>query len=186
MKALEVRVFDLERRVLELESLLEKLTKVSNTPSVPAPLPPANQEPVSSNVDHPSHYNKGRIEVALAMDLLWSPEQWLGHALKYACRAPWKGKEDEDVAKAIWCARRAVSVAEGSLNDHLFFERVSFRWAISDGLIAGISNTTDQGKALREFITALIVKPSEASNETFADGLTKAANRLEFAYSGRK
>ncbi len=43
------------------------------------------------------------------MDLLYGPTQWLGHALKYACRAPHKGKELEDLRKAIWCARHAFT-----------------------------------------------------------------------------
>lgn len=60
-----------------------------------------------SKVNHPSHYQMGKMEVAVAMDLLGAPWQWLGHALKYACRAPHKGNEAEDLRKAIWCARRA-------------------------------------------------------------------------------
>lgn len=59
----------------------------------------------------PNHYQAGRIEVAVAMDLLApSGEQWLGHALKYACRAPHKGSEIEDLRKAIWCTKHALDL----------------------------------------------------------------------------
>ena len=61
-------------------------------------------------VNHPNHYNHGRVEIAVAMDVLGQPAQWLGHALKYACRAPHKGKLKEDLKKAVWCARHAVEL----------------------------------------------------------------------------
>lgn len=64
---------------------------------------------MSDNVNHPSHYNKGGVEVAFAMDLiLGSTAHWFGHALKYTCRAPHKGKLVEDLRKAVWCARRGI------------------------------------------------------------------------------
>lgn len=65
---------------------------------------------MSENVNHPNHYARGRIEVAVAMDVLGDPSQWLGHALKYACRACHKGKEIEDLEKAIWCAEHALKL----------------------------------------------------------------------------
>jgi hypothetical protein len=71
-------------------------------------------------VNHPSHYNAGKIEVIEAI------EDWqagalagvgfhLGNAIKYIARA---GKKDpaktvEDLEKAIWYCRRAIAVLKG-------------------------------------------------------------------------
>ena len=58
------------------------------------------------NVNHPSHYNSGGIEV---IDVI---EQWKlgfhsGNALKYICRAGRKSKDPvEDLEKALWYIRR--------------------------------------------------------------------------------
>lgn len=64
-------------------------------------------------VNHPDHYNRGRFEV---IDVI---EDWfagvagpdvfnLGNAIKYIARAPWKGKREEDLRKAIWYIERAL------------------------------------------------------------------------------
>lgn len=52
-------------------------------------------------VDHPSHYNKGKIEV---IDFIQDQKLdfCLGNAIKYICRAQHKGKAKQDIAKAIW------------------------------------------------------------------------------------
>ena len=58
------------------------------------------------NVNHPSHYKSGGIEV---IDVI---EQWelgfhSGNALKYICRAGRKSKDPvEDLEKALWYIRR--------------------------------------------------------------------------------
>lgn len=53
------------------------------------------------SVNHPSHYNRGTIEVA---DFI--ADQQLnfnrGNAIKYICRAGFKSDEVEDLEKAIW------------------------------------------------------------------------------------
>ena len=62
-------------------------------------LPPRANEP--EHVDHPSHYNQGRIEVIDFIDdqnLGFS----LGNAIKYICRCAHKGKKVEDLRKSIW------------------------------------------------------------------------------------
>ncbi len=54
-----------------------------------------------SDVNHPSHYNQGGIEVAMAMDvLLGSTDQWAGHFLKYITRYPHKSLAG--AATAYW------------------------------------------------------------------------------------
>lgn len=52
-------------------------------------------------VDHPSHYNQGKIEV---IDFIQDQKLdfCLGNAIKYICRAQHKGKAKQDIAKAIW------------------------------------------------------------------------------------
>jgi len=54
-------------------------------------------------VNHPSHYNQGKIEVIdFLKDQGLGLDFCLGNALKYICRAKHKGKPKEDIAKAIW------------------------------------------------------------------------------------
>ena len=62
-----------------------------------------------SKVDHPSHYNTGKIEV---IDFIEDQELNFsrGNALKYLCRA---GKKDgsnevEDLQKAAWYINREI------------------------------------------------------------------------------
>jgi len=58
-------------------------------------------------VDHPNHYNKGRIEV---IDFIDDQKLGfaLGNAMKYICRAEHKGKPTEDLEKAIWYIKHAI------------------------------------------------------------------------------
>src|SRR3990170_8216753 len=53
------------------------------------------------DVNHPSHYNKGEIEVHDFIEdqkLEWSESC----VIKYICRARWKGDEVKDLKKARW------------------------------------------------------------------------------------
>lgn len=65
-------------------------------------------------VDHPSHYNSGKIEVIdIIADQLGKEMTLgfcLGNALKYICRLSKKGedKEIEDAKKAIWYLQRYI------------------------------------------------------------------------------
>lgn len=58
-------------------------------------------------INHPPHYTRGKIEV---IDFI--EDQALGYhesnALKYICRARWKGKELSDLKKAIWYLNRKI------------------------------------------------------------------------------
>lgn len=67
-------------------------------------------------VDHPSHYNEGRIECIDFIDdqnLNFSK----GNAVKYIVRAGYKdkNKEIEDLNKAIWYLQHEVERLEKSL-----------------------------------------------------------------------
>jgi len=62
---------------------------------------------MTENIDHPSHYNQGKIEV---IDFIEDQEFCfhLGNAVKYICRAGRKDpdKWKEDIRKSIWYLER--------------------------------------------------------------------------------
>ena len=110
-------------------------------------------------INHPSHYGHGKIEVAVAMDLLGAPEQWLGHALKYACRAPHKGSEIEDLRKAIWCTEHAVELgAHWQTPLRLTPLRLTAREVIADALSAGIPDDASGPSADVRALTVLLIR----------------------------
>ena len=62
-------------------------------------------------VNHPSHYTRGGIEVhdfITAWDLGFDD----GNVIKYVTRAPYKGKELEDLKKARWYLDKLIERAE--------------------------------------------------------------------------
>ena len=64
----------------------------------------------SSNVDHPNHYNSGKIETIDYIEDQLTAEEFrgfcLGNALKYISRAKSKGNFTEDLEKAEWYLNR--------------------------------------------------------------------------------
>ena len=72
---------------------------------------PAKAATVKSQnkVDHPSHYNKGKIEVIDAIED-WDLNFSRGNAVKYVARAGLKDKdtEIEDLQKALWYIEREI------------------------------------------------------------------------------
>lgn len=58
-------------------------------------------------VNHPSHYNMGKIEV---IDIIesWGLNFSLGNAIKYILRSPFKGSTLEDLKKAAWYINREI------------------------------------------------------------------------------
>jgi len=58
-------------------------------------------------VNHPSHYNRGSIEVIDAIEA-WDLGFSDGNVVKYLARARWKGKEIEDLEKALWYLKRHI------------------------------------------------------------------------------
>lgn len=64
-----------------------------------------------STVDHPKHYNAGRIEVIDAIED-WKLGFHLGNVVKYVARAEHKGKPLEDLKKAVWYLNRAIEKLE--------------------------------------------------------------------------
>lgn len=61
------------------------------------------------SVNHPKHYNSGKIEVIEAIED-WKLDYHRGNAIKYVARAGKKdpAKDAEDLEKAIWYLRRAI------------------------------------------------------------------------------
>jgi hypothetical protein len=67
---------------------------------------------MADNVNHPSHYNQGKIEVIEFLEDQFFTEPHLWTATKYLARA---GKKDpskfvEDLEKAIWYIRRRIEL----------------------------------------------------------------------------
>lgn len=64
------------------------------------------EPPTGDMVNHPSHYNQGKREVIEEMRLMFGDEAVANFcrlsAYKYMRRADYKGKKEEDLAKAEW------------------------------------------------------------------------------------
>ena len=75
-------------------------------------------ENVRDNVNHPSHYTSGKIEV---IDFIEDKELGfhLGNAVKYISRAGRKNPDKivEDLQKAVWYINREIGRLEGMKND---------------------------------------------------------------------
>ena len=63
---------------------------------------------MKEKVNHPEHYNNGNTE-AIEVIEDWNLDFHLGNAVKYICRAPYKGNYEEDIKKAIWYLQRSLS-----------------------------------------------------------------------------
>ena len=84
---------------------------------------------MDDNVNNPSHYNKGKIEVIDFID-----DQQFGYndgnAVKYICRHKHKGNPVEDLKKAIWYLEREIkklSKKEENQCQHQFVQGSLFR-----------------------------------------------------------
>ena len=64
-------------------------------------------------VDHPSHYNQGKIEVIDAIED-WGLNFCEGNVIKYVARHRHKGTPLQDLKKAKWYLDRLISKIEGS------------------------------------------------------------------------
>ena len=65
------------------------------------------------NINHPPHYTHGKYE---CKDVItdWKLGYHLSTALAYICRAPHKGRQEEDIKKAIWYLENEVDRLEGN------------------------------------------------------------------------
>jgi hypothetical protein len=62
-------------------------------------------------INHPSHYNAGKIEVIDAIED-WELGFCLGNTIKYVARAAHKGRKLEDLKKAKWYLEREIAAIE--------------------------------------------------------------------------
>lgn len=75
---------------------------------------------MSDAVQHPAHYNVGKIEVIDAIED-WGLNFSLGNAVKYIARADHKGKPIEDLQKARWYIEREIKRRMGDDSDVTLF-----------------------------------------------------------------
>lgn len=68
---------------------------------------------LSDEVNHPKHYNAGKIEVIEFLEDQ-NLDFHLANAVKYVCRSRFKGSEIKDLEKAIWYLRRKIAVIKGN------------------------------------------------------------------------
>ena len=67
-----------------------------------------NNEPTpTDNVNNPTHYNTGTIEVITVIED-WKLNFNLGNAIKYIGRCEHKNNKKEDIKKAIWYLEREL------------------------------------------------------------------------------
>ena len=64
-----------------------------------------------SKVNHPSHYNQGKIEVIDAIED-WSLGFHEGNIVKYVARSSHKGNRLQDLKKALWYIERLIIIEE--------------------------------------------------------------------------
>ena len=62
-------------------------------------------------VNHPSHYNKGKLEVIAVIDD-WALGFCLGNAVKYIARSQHKGQQLTDLRKVIWYVQHEIDRLE--------------------------------------------------------------------------
>jgi hypothetical protein len=67
-------------------------------------------------VDHPRHYNMGKIEVIDAIEA-WQLGFCLGNAVKYIARAEHKGTEIQDLEKAAWYLGRQIETRKREIEE---------------------------------------------------------------------
>jgi len=71
---------------------------------------------VEEKVNHPPHYNKGKIEVIDAIEA-WDLNFNCGNVVKYVVRHKHKATPIEDIEKAVWyLTRYLVQLKEGEKN----------------------------------------------------------------------
>ena len=61
-------------------------------------------------VNHPSHYNQGKIEVIDAIEE-WDLNFCEGNVIKYVARSRHKGERVQDLKKALWYLNRLIEKA---------------------------------------------------------------------------
>ncbi len=71
---------------------------------------------MGSKIDHPAHYNTGKIEVIDAIED-WRLGFHEGNVVKYTARAKHKGNELDDLKKAAWYLQRRIDALDRVLRN---------------------------------------------------------------------
>lgn len=85
--------------------------KMQNARQIAADIAKVAKDPVN----HPNHYNIGKIEVIAAIDD-WHLGFCLGNVIKYVARADLKSNPLEDLKKARWYLDHEISQREQTPN----------------------------------------------------------------------
>lgn len=71
-----------------------------------------------SKINHPKHYNSGRIEtIELIKDMGSAEDFCIGNAIKYVMRYKHKGSPIEDLEKASWYLDYVIKLLKEKHND---------------------------------------------------------------------
>jgi hypothetical protein len=92
----------------EMFEALEEENRQQRGPSTAPLLTAVPVRPEPNTVDHPAHYNVGKIEAITVIED-WNLGFNLGNCLKYLARADHKGKPVEDLEKALWYLQRELA-----------------------------------------------------------------------------
>ena len=87
--------------------ICQELTPTENIAIAKAYLNKTNETIPTDNVNNPSHYNTGTIEVITVIED-WKLNFNLGNAIKYIGRCEHKNNKKEDIKKAIWYLEREL------------------------------------------------------------------------------
>ena len=85
----------------------QELTPTENIAIAKAYLNKNNKTISTDNVNNPTHYNTGTIEVITVIED-WKLNFNLGNAIKYIGRCEHKNNKEEDIKKAIWYLEREL------------------------------------------------------------------------------
>ena len=90
-----------------LNSTCQALTPTENIERANKYLNKINEPIPTDNVNNPTHYNTGTIEVITVIED-WKLNFNLGNAIKYIGRCEHKNNKKEDIKKAIWYLEREL------------------------------------------------------------------------------
>ena len=94
-----------------ITSTCQALTPTQNIAIANAYLNKNNETIPTDNVNNPTHYNTGTIEVITVIED-WKLNFNLGNAIKYIGRCEHKNNKKEDIKKAIWYLERELKNIE--------------------------------------------------------------------------
>lgn len=89
----------------------QELTPTQNIERANKYLNKNNETSPTDNVNNPTHYNTGTIEVIEVIED-WKLNFNLGNAIKYIGRCEHKNNKQEDIKKAIWYLERELKINE--------------------------------------------------------------------------